>query len=186
GDVLGRRQCPRPGRRSSGQREPRRRGLRPCRRPLGGAAGRAAHPPGRGGRRMDRAGVHRVGRRGRREPPRRVRRRRGVHPVAEGYPPETSWGLALPAPIQGIIARRWAPTASIGCSADWRRRALKTGRLAWFSRIHSLAKAPVWISDRIFFISWRVSEVTILGPRVMSPYSAVSEIENRMLEMPPS
>ena len=36
------------------------------------------------------------------------------------YPPETSWGLALPAPIQGIIDRSWVPTSSIGCS--WRLR----------------------------------------------------------------
>ena len=63
---------------------------------------------------------------------------------------------------------------------------MNTGRLFWFSAIHSLANAPLWISERIFFISARVWSVTIRGPRVMSPYSAVSEIENRMLEMPPS
>jgi hypothetical protein len=105
---------------------------------------------------------------------------------APPQPPETSWGRALPAAIQGIIPRRREPTSSIGCCWPRRRSASKTGRPARFSMIHSRANSPVWISARILRISARVSSVTIRGPRVMSPYSAVSEIEYRMLAMPPS
>ena len=45
-----------------------------------------------------------------------------------------------------IMARSFLPTSSMGCSASWRRRALNTGRRAWFSRIHSLANSPVCTS----------------------------------------
>jgi hypothetical protein len=48
---------------------------------------------------------------------------------------------------------------------------------ASFSAIHSFANSPDWMSARIFFIACRVSSVITLGPRVMSPYSAVFEIE---------
>ena len=51
---------------------------------------------------------------------------------------------------------------------------------ARFSAIHSRANSPDWISARICFIASRVSSVTMRGPRVMSPYSAVLEIECRM------
>ena len=43
---------------------------------------------------------------------------------------------------QGIIALSFLPTSSISCSASWRREALKLGRPAWFSNIHSRAKVP--------------------------------------------
>src|SRR6185503_16355589 len=85
-------------------------------------------------------------------------------PEVCGQPPETSWGLALPAPIQGIIDRSWVPTSSIGCWRDLLRSSLNFGRPFWFSAIHSLAKEPLWISERIFFISARVWSVTIRGP----------------------
>ncbi len=46
----------------------------------------------------------------------------------------------------GIIARSSDPTSSIRCSSSARVSALKTGLLTMFSRIHSLANSPDWIS----------------------------------------
>ena len=45
-------------------------------------------------------------------------------------------------------------------------------------------KSPDWISLRIFFISALVRRSMILGPRVTSPYLAVSDTEKRMPAMP--
>src|SRR6185503_15216026 len=109
--------------------------------------------------------------------PRGERSERRRARVESRQPPETSRGLALPWPIHGIIERSCSPTSSIWCSAALRRSALYTGRPAWFSRIHSWANLPPWISPRILRISARVSSVMMRGPRVRSPYSAVSLIE---------
>ena len=46
-----------------------------------------------------------------------------------------------------------------------------------FSSTNSRANAPLWISSRISFIVCRTRSSTMRGPRVRSPYSAVSEIE---------
>ncbi len=46
-----------------------------------------------------------------------------------------------------------------------------------FSRIHCRANLPSWISSRIFFISFLVRRSTTRGPRVRSPYLAVSRDE---------
>src|SRR5581483_1768560 len=80
-------------------------------------------------------------------------------------------------PIQGIMARRRAPTSSIGCSALRRRVALNDGWPTAHSAIQSRTKRPDWMSSRIFFISALVSEVITLGPETYSPYSAVLETE---------
>jgi hypothetical protein len=40
---------------------------------------------------------------------------------------------------QGIMARSFLPTCSMGCSLSWRRMVLKKGRPAMFSRIHERA-----------------------------------------------
>jgi hypothetical protein len=75
------------------------------------------------------------------------------------------------------MPRRSEPTFSICESADSVRIRSKFSPPARFSAIHSLANSPDWISARIFFIAARVSSVMTRGPRVMSPYSAVFEIE---------
>src|SRR6266540_1358688 len=59
--------------------------------------------------------------------------------------------------IQDIILRSRPPTSSIGWSASRFRMARNPARWAWFSRIHSRANWPVWISPRIFRISTLVS-----------------------------
>src|SRR5262245_16481494 len=71
---------------------------------------------------------------------------------------------------QLIIWRRRAPTTSMGCSASRLVMALKTGRLALFSMIHSRANSPDWISLSSFFMASRVSWVITRRPRVISPY----------------
>ena len=68
--------------------------------------------------------------------------------------------------IQLIISRKRAPTSSIRCVLPSSRSLSKTGRPAWFSRIHSRAKTPLWISRRIYFISARAASPTMRGPRV--------------------
>src|SRR5438552_3476355 len=85
----------------------------------------------------------------------------------------TSWSFLS----QGIMARNRAPTSSIGCCSPRLSKALYWGRLAWHSRIHSLANRPLWISSRMRFISCLVSSVMMRGPRVTSPYLAVVLIE---------
>src|SRR2546428_6087158 len=55
----------------------------------------------------------------------------------------TSWSFLS----QGIMARNRAPTSSIGCCSPRLSRALYWGRLAWHSRIHSLANRAVWVSS---------------------------------------
>ena len=72
----------------------------------------------------------------------------------------------------------------MGCWRPASRSWLNLGRPARFSAIHSSANAPERISARICFISALTASLTIRGPRVRSPYSAVSEMENRMPEMP--
>ncbi len=79
--------------------------------------------------------------------------------------------------IQGIIPRRSLPTDSTWCCLPASRRRWKLERPPLLSAIHSSAKLPSWISPRIFFISAFVWSVMMRGPRVTSPYSAVSEIE---------
>src|SRR5438270_2569546 len=79
--------------------------------------------------------------------------------------------------IQGIMARRRAPTSSIWCSAPRRRVALKLAWPAAFSFIQSRTKRPDWMSSRMRFISALVAGVTTRGPETYSPYSAVLEIE---------
>src|SRR3972149_10563916 len=71
----------------------------------------------------------------------------------------------LPRPlIQLIMERSSFPTFSIGCSASFLRIAKKLGRPAWFSRIHSRAQGPVWVSPRIFCISALTRSSMIRGP----------------------
>src|SRR5439155_11577905 len=65
---------------------------------------------------------------------------------------------------QGIIARSSAPTFSTSSSFACRRKLLKAGRPAWFSRIHVRAKVPSWISRRICRISSRTAGLMTRGP----------------------
>src|SRR4029078_8838635 len=92
-------------------------------------------------------------------------------------PPLTSATFWRPAPGYGHIARSRPPTSSIWWSAPCLRRALKFSRPLSLSATHSLANFPHLISRRIFFISALVRVLTMRGPRVTSPYSAVSLIE---------
>ena len=88
---------------------------------------------------------------------------------------------ALQASVSGevsAIASRDVATA--------RRAANKLGVPAATSAIHSLANSPDWISASICCIACLVCSVTMRGPRVTSPYSAVSETEYRIQERPPS
>ena len=75
------------------------------------------------------------------------------------------------------MARRRAPTASIWELAAEARSAVKRGRPAASSSIISLAKVPSRMSDRILRMFSRTCSSITFGPRVRSPYSAVSEIE---------
>src|SRR5262249_11636302 len=79
--------------------------------------------------------------------------------------------------IQGIMARSFSPTASIGCAAPRVRIALNEGCPALFSRTQSRAKRPDWISARIAFMAALDSGPTTRGPETYSPYSAVFETE---------
>src|SRR5450759_146961 len=79
-----------------------------------------------------------------------------------------------PSSIQLIMPRSSLPTVSIRCSLPWRCSALNTGRLAWFSRIHSRANSPLWISASSSRMVSRTFSSMMRGPRVRSPYSAVS------------
>jgi hypothetical protein len=99
-------------------------------------------------------------------------------------PPLASSTDCLPAEIHGIMPRSSLPTASIWWDLPASRRRWKFARPPRDSAIHSSANLPVWISSRIFFISAFVSAVMMRGPRVTSPYSAVSLIEYRMPPMP--
>ena len=82
------------------------------------------------------------------------------------------------------MPRRSLPTCSTWEPAASSRMRWKFSWPASFSAIHSLANSPDWMSARIFLIAARVSSVITFGPRVMSPYSAVFEIEWRMPWMP--
>ena len=53
-----------------------------------------------------------------------------------------------------------------------------------YSATHSFTNLPDWISLRIFSISFFVLSVITRGPRVTSPYFAVSDMENLMPDMP--
>src|SRR5690606_2268189 len=76
---------------------------------------------------------------------------------------------------QLISPRSRCPTSSIGCAACCSRSFWKVGRPASSSAIHSRANSPDWTSLRILRIcSFTRSSIT-RGPRVRSPYSAVSE-----------
>src|SRR3978361_1582963 len=79
--------------------------------------------------------------------------------------------------IHGILSRSLAPISSIGCSASLARVALNEVWLTLFSSIQSRANFPDWMSLRTRFISFFVSSVTMRGPVMYSPYSAVLEIE---------
>ena len=57
------------------------------------------------------------------------------------------------------------------------REALSSGWPARLSSTKFLTKRPDWMSSSTFFISHLVSSVMMRGPVVMSPYSAVFEIE---------
>ena len=86
--------------------------------------------------------------------------------------------------IQGIMPRRRWPVLSILCAAPFLRRRLYFLRPPLYSATHWRVNFPLWISPRIFFISRFVAAFTIRGPRVRSPYLAVSETEKRMPAMP--
>src|SRR5690606_18850113 len=79
--------------------------------------------------------------------------------------------------IQGIIARSFSPTTSIGCSDIMRRRDSSVGAPARFSRMNCLAYSPLWMRSSAVFIAFLVSAVTIVGPVTYSPNSALFEIE---------
>src|SRR6476620_1195567 len=79
--------------------------------------------------------------------------------------------------IQGIMSRSFTPTSSIGCAASLARVALNEVWLTLFSSIQSRANLPDWMSASTRFISFLVSSVTMRGPVMYSPYSAVLEIE---------
>jgi hypothetical protein len=83
----------------------------------------------------------------------------------------------LPAEIQGIIARSSAPTFSIGWACPCARSCSKRARPDSDSAIHSSANEPSRMSLRIWRISAFTASLMIRGPRVTSPYSAVSLIE---------
>lgn len=94
----------------------------------------------------------------------------------QNQPPETSDTFCLPADNHGIMERRRVPTSSMGCLAPASRNALKLARPSSDSLIHSRANLPLWISFRIFCMDFLVAGVMTRGPRVTSPYSAVSEM----------
>ena len=79
--------------------------------------------------------------------------------------------------IHGIMPRSFSPISSIGCAAIFARIALKEVWLTRFSSIQLRVKVPVWISERIYFISALVCSFTTRGPETYSPYSAVLETE---------
>src|ERR1700689_1745320 len=80
-------------------------------------------------------------------------------------------------PIQGIMARNFSPTSSIGWALARARIALNEVWLTRFSSIQSRVNLPDWISPSTRFISAFVSGVMRRGPETYSPYSAVLEIE---------
>src|SRR5690242_5885385 len=71
--------------------------------------------------------------------------------------------------IHGIMPRSFSPTASIWWLSLFRRIALKRAAPALYSCIHSDVNLPVWMSERIFFISVLVSGVMMRGPETYSP-----------------
>src|SRR3954466_6835489 len=79
--------------------------------------------------------------------------------------------------IHGIMPRSFSPTSSIGCDAILARMALNEVWLTRFSSIQLRVKVPVWMSERIFFISALVASLTTRGPETYSPYSAVLDTE---------
>ena len=88
-----------------------------------------------------------------------------------------SYAMANGGGRAGIIARSLAPTSSIWCSEVRRRREIRVGAPALFSRMKLFAYSPVWISFRHCFIASLVCAVTTRGPVTYSPYSALFEIE---------
>src|SRR5690606_38711052 len=78
---------------------------------------------------------------------------------------------------QAIILRSRAPTSSIGCAAHSACSLVKFGLPASSSATHSRANEPSWISARILLISSFTCGPITRGPRVRSPYSAVSDTE---------
>src|SRR3974390_3564754 len=112
------------------------------------------------------------------------KRRRGriqtndrYEPAMERYPPEASCTLVLPAEMKGIMSRSSAPTSSIWWALPASPRAVKLGRPFLLSAVHSSAKAPERMSSRIDCMVARTASSITRGPRVRSPYSAVSEME---------
>ena len=67
--------------------------------------------------------------------------------------------------------------ARSGAPCPWPGAPCSAGRPPSLSATHSSAKRPSWISSRILRISAFTASVMMRGPRVRSPYSAVSEIE---------
>ncbi len=63
---------------------------------------------------------------------------------------------------------------------------MKTGRFTWFSRIHSFANSPDWISSRSSCMTPYTSGPMTRGPRVRSPYWAVLLMAARIFVRPPS
>ena len=115
--------------------------------------------------------------------PRAGERRRGALAPQGALAARTSrgqlrlWSTSLFFLIQGIIARSFSPTTSIGCSAVRRRRDSSVGAPARFSRMKLFAYSPVWMSLQHLAHRVLVSSVTIFGPVTYSPYSALFEIE---------
>src|SRR5690348_15068828 len=78
---------------------------------------------------------------------------------------------------QDMRPRSLRPTSSMGCCSPAWTSLAKLGRPASSSPTHSSANVPSWISRRILRISSRTESLITRGPRVTSPYSAVSETE---------
>jgi len=61
-----------------------------------------------------------------------------------------------------------APTSSIWCSDVKRRREIRVGAPALFSRMKLLAYSPVWMSFNTWRMAFLVSSVTMRGPVTMA------------------
>src|SRR5690606_31118650 len=151
------------------------RGLVRARRGIAGVGSGFARARAAGGERGDQQGGEQGARHG--HPPGFREETRTPGCPFRGSSQFLSWSTSLFLPIHGIIARSWLPTCSIGCAAAALRAALSSGWPARLSRTKFLTKRPDWMSASTRFISCLVSSVMIRGPVVMSPYSAVLEIE---------
>src|SRR5215469_11316258 len=115
-----------------------------------------------------------------------------VDPMTEPYSPAGTNLLAQTSLTQSsslsqlISGRSLAPTCSICSDCSASRRLRKLGLPASNSSTSSRVKVPSWISPGILRISSRVDSLISRGPRVYPPYSAVSDTDQYILEMPPS